>query len=129
MFIRFPAAGDAVPVEVRFDVLDGRETWTRRCADRSFSSIQSEGTGRLERLVCERFGPFTLGLALVVDERCLRLVVRGWDFLGIPLPRALAPRSNSHEHEQDGRFHFDVEISHPLSGLIVHYRGWLVPAS
>jgi len=28
---------------------------------------------------------------------------------------------------QDGRFRFHVEIGLPLLGLIVAYRGWLVP--
>jgi predicted DCC family thiol-disulfide oxidoreductase YuxK len=28
---------------------------------------------------------------------------------------------------QDGRFHFHVEIGHPLIGLIVRYGGWVVP--
>ena len=31
------------------------------------------------------------------------------------------------ESAEDGRFNFHVEISHPLTGLIVRYRGWLVP--
>jgi hypothetical protein len=124
---RFPSAAADVPVEVRFDVHRGRETWTRRFGQSSFSSEQFEGAGRYEHLVCERFGAFTLGLALVLDGERLRLVVRHWDFLGIPLPRALAPRSTSHEREEDGRFRFDVEISHPLAGVIVHYRGWLAP--
>jgi hypothetical protein len=125
---RFPEGADDVPVAVRFDVHGGRETWTRRFGESSFSSVQFAGTGRYEHLVCERFGAFTLGLALVLDGGRLRLIVRGWDFLGIPLPRALAPRSTSHEREQDGCFQFDVEISHPLAGVIVHYQGWLAPA-
>ena len=123
--IRFPAAGTEIPVEVRFDVREGRETWTRRFAGRTFQSEQFAGSGRYERLICERFGPFTLGLALVVADGRLSLIVRDWSFLGIPLPRFLAPHSNSHESEHAGRFHFDVALSHPLTGLIVHYRGWL----
>jgi hypothetical protein len=43
------------------------------------------------------------------------------------MPRALRPRSNAYELAADGRFHFHVEIGHPLTGLIVRYRGWLVP--
>jgi hypothetical protein len=31
------------------------------------------------------------------------------------------------ETSEDGRFHFHVEISHPFTGLIVCYRGWLTP--
>jgi hypothetical protein len=125
--IGFPAAGVDVPVQVRFDVVAGRETWTRRFGSRAFASEQFAGTGRWDRLVCERFGPVTLALALVVDDGRLRLIVRGWSLFGIPLPRFLAPSCEAHEHETDARFHFDVAISHAWTGLIVHYRGWLTP--
>jgi hypothetical protein len=37
----------------------------------------------------------------------------------------LCPHSDSYEASDDGRFRFHVEISHPLMGLIVRYRGWL----
>jgi hypothetical protein len=128
--VGFPQAGTDVPVEVRFDIartMHGyRETWTRRFAKRSFRSEQFAGKGRFDRLVCERFGPLTLALALVFEDSRLRLVVRGGSFLGIPLPRALVPHCDAHESEHDGRFHFDVAISHRWTGLIVHYRGWLV---
>jgi len=43
------------------------------------------------------------------------------------LPLALAPRSTAYEFAEDGRFRFHVEVSHPLTGLIARYRGWLVP--
>jgi uncharacterized protein DUF4166/saccharopine dehydrogenase-like protein len=173
--IGFPRAGADVPVEVRFDVARAfgadpastaarvrdlatdarivpRETWRRSFAGRTFSSEQFAGHGRFDRLVCERFGPLTLALALVVEPAAeslaptgtdagprgnaasnppltrLRLIVRGWTFLGVPLPRALAPQCDAHESEHDGRFHFDVALRHRWTGLIVHYRGWLVPA-
>jgi hypothetical protein len=125
--IGFPPPGTDVPVQVRFDVAPSRETWTRRFAARSFASEQFPGTGRWDRLVCERFGPITLALALVVDHGRLRLIVRGWSVFGIPLPQALAPYCVAHEHDANGRFHFDVAIGHRLTGLIVHYRGWLIP--
>jgi len=57
----------------------------------------------------------------------MRLVVRRWSLFGIPMPLALAPRGNSYEFAEGGRFHFHVEIRHPFTGLIVGYRGWLVP--
>ena len=121
----FPAPGMEVPVQVRFDVASCRETWTRRFAARSFASEQFAGSGRWDRLACERFGPVTLALALFVDGARLRLIVRGWSVFGIPLPRVLAPHCDAYEHDSDGRFHFDVAISHRWIGLIVHYRGWL----
>jgi hypothetical protein len=54
-------------------------------------------------------------------------VVRRWSFLGIPLPRVLAPGGDAYEHVENGRFCFHVEIGHALTGMIVRYRGWLVP--
>ena len=68
-----------------------------------------------------------IGLALVVEEGRLRLVVRRWSFAGLPLPAAWAPRGEAYEFAADGRFNFHVEIAHPFTGLIVRYRGWLVP--
>jgi hypothetical protein len=41
----------------------------------------------------------------------------------------LVPRGDSYEYARDGRFHFHVEISTPLTGLIVRYQGWLVPSA
>jgi hypothetical protein len=112
-------------VKVSFHARDGQEIWRRSFAGKSFSSIQYEGRGRFDRLLCERFGPLTFGLALVVDGGRLRLVVRRWSFFGLPLPLALAPGGDSHEFADQGRFNFHVEIAHPLTGLIVRYRGWL----
>ncbi len=66
-------------------------------------------------------------MALVVDGERMRLVMRRWSLFGVPLPLALAPRIDACEFAEAGRFRFHVEISHPLTGQIVRYRGWLVP--
>jgi len=121
----FPEAADAVDVTVMFERTGGTERWTRTFGGRSFVSHQYEGTGRFERLLCERFGPFEFGLALVVEPEKLVLVVRRWSLLGVPLPRRLAPGGDALEFEKDGRFHFDVEIRLPVVGKIVRYAGWL----
>jgi hypothetical protein len=123
----FPPAGENVPVEVSFGVRDGREHWRRSFAGRAFASVLEEGRGRNERLICERFGPLTVAMALVLNGGRLQMVLRRWSVFGIPLPLVLGPRSKACEFAEDGRFNFDVEISHPLTGLIVGYRGWLVP--
>jgi hypothetical protein len=39
---------------------------------------------------------------------------------------ALGPRSEAYESADHDRFNFHVQISHPLTGLIVRYDGWLV---
>jgi uncharacterized protein DUF4166/saccharopine dehydrogenase-like protein len=125
--IGFPRGGESVPVTVSFRARDGREYWQRTFAGRSFSSIQEQGRGRSEWLMCEKFGPLNFGMALVCEADRMRLIVRRWSCFGIPMPLALAPHSNSYEFARDGRFCFHVEISHPITGLIVGYRGWLVP--
>jgi len=125
--VGFPQAGENVPVRVAFRNENGRERWTRTFAGRLFHSTQEQGRGRYEWLVCERFGPLCVGMALVLDEGKLRLIVRRWSVFGIPLPVWLAPRGNSYEYSENGRFHFHVETAHPFTGLIVGYRGWLVP--
>jgi len=126
--VGFPPAGEDVPVKVLFTLRDGREVWRRSFADHGFTSTQEEGRGSFDRLMCERFGPFAFGIALVREPDRLRLIVRGWSIFGIPLPRALAPFGSAFESAEDGRFHFHVEIRLPVIGLIVRYRGWLVPS-
>jgi hypothetical protein len=123
----FPPGCRDVAVQVRFDAAAGQETWTRTFAGRSFSSRQFAGSGRSERLLCERFGPIVVAMALVVDDRRLRLVLRRWSLFGLPLPMVLGPRADAYESAADGRFYFHVELGHPLTGLIVRYSGWLAP--
>ncbi|WP_246683658.1 SDR family oxidoreductase [Labrys sp. KNU-23] len=128
--VGFPEAGADVPVRVSFEIGrsqgSSQEIWRREFAGRRFRSVQTAGRGRNAGLLDERFGPFSFGLALLAEDGRLKLVVRNWRFLGLPLPRFLAPYGNSFESAEDGRFNFHVEIAHPLLGLIVRYRGWLV---
>lgn len=127
MVMRFPEQGQDIPVRVEFRREGDREIWRRTFGGRSFFSTQEEGRGRFERLLYERFGPFAFGLALVLEEGRLKLVVRRWCVFGLPMPRALAPGGDAYEHAADGRFNFYVEIALPVVGLIVRYRGWLMP--
>lgn len=123
----FPPAGADVPVQVRFRPRNGGEWWLRRFGKHAFRSFQSEGRGRSERLLRERFGPFSFGIALVLDQGRLQWVVRRWSLLGLPLPASWAPGGETWEASEGGRFHFHVEIRQRWIGLLVAYRGWLVP--
>jgi hypothetical protein len=125
--VGFPPAGDDVPIEVVFRLIAGRELWQRNFAGQRFESTQEEGKGRGAHLLCERFGALNFVMALVVEGERMRLVMRRWSLFGLSLPLALAPRIDAYEFAEAGRFHFHVEISHPLTGRIVRYRGWLVP--
>jgi hypothetical protein len=121
----FPQAGREVPIQVVFSGQGNGERWHRTIAGRNFSSYQWEGSDRYERLLMERIGLFTFAFALVLDEGKLRLILRHWNILGLPLPLSLAPYGELFEQESDGLFHFHVEIKQRFIGLIVRYQGWL----
>ena len=118
--MRFPKAG-VYPLHVAFAERDGIERWTRRFDDQAFSSELSERDGHL----VERFGPLRFTFDLPSDQHGLEMHLRRWSFLRIPLPLALAPQGIAREWEEQGRFRFDVPITLPLVGRIVHYAGWL----
>jgi hypothetical protein len=120
-----PAAADDLPVSVRFVSAGGEERWVRTFGRHIFTSTMRQGRGRSDRLLSEWIGPFEFAQALVVYGGELRFVMRRWTMFGIPLPRWLAPRSDSFEAEASGQFRFHVDISHPWLGRIVCYRGWL----
>lgn len=122
---RFPPATDDVAVEVTKTPTTAGETWTRRFGSRSFrSSLKPTPAG-----MTERFGPFTFRLGLVVSDASLHYPVVAGRLGPIPLPRWLLPGSETREHVEAGRFHFDVRLLAPVTGgLMVHYRGHLLPA-
>ena len=86
-----------------------------------FRSVQYERGGLLR----ERVGPSTFVFALATSADGMALELRGVRFLGVPLPRLLAPMVRTFESERDGRYRFEVEASLPLLGRIVRYVGWL----
>jgi hypothetical protein len=110
---------------VRFTRRDGVETWSRDFSGQGFSSLQYAGAGKNRWHVVERFGPLAFALALVPDDRKLRLILRRWTMLGLPMPMLLAPRIEAFEHVVDGRFAFHVDIGLPMIGRLVRYRGTL----
>ncbi len=121
----FPRAARQTPVTVRFTAATEGEVWRRTFGGSAFSSVQTEGRGRLEGLLCERFGPVNVAMALVIEGDRLRLIVRAWRLFGLPMPLVLAPGGEAFETAEDGRFRFHVEIRQAWTGLIVRYRGWL----
>lgn len=124
--VGFPAGSARVPVRVTITPDAHGETWERDFGGRRFRSRMVPMAAGLE----ERFGPFAFRIGVPADATGLRVVVRGWRCLGIPLPLILAPLGDAVETEDEaGRFCFDVTVRLPLGlGQVVRYRGWLVPA-
>lgn len=125
--VGFPPAGNAVPVTVTVRREAGREVWRRRFAGASFRSVLGPAGAPGDGRIRERFGPLSFVIALRAGPRGLRYPVESGAFLGIPIPRCLLPRSETAETAEAGRFRFDVALGLPFAGLLVRYRGWLVP--
>lgn len=118
----FPPPGHH-PVHVQFMEENGRETWVRHFSGQAFKSELSQHGPYL----VERFGPLRFAFSLLLEPKGLRMEMRRWWIGPIPLPLAMAPRSEAREWSQEGRFWFDVPIALPFIGRLVHYRGWLKP--
>ncbi len=123
--VGFPKAQAACAAEVAIEADGDRSVWRRRIGGHAFASVLSHPRdgGRVR----EGFGPISMDLRLTPEGDRLVYRVEGWRLGPIPLPRALAPSTRAHEEvDAEGRFVFDVEISLPLVGRLVRYRGWLV---
>ena len=121
-----PRPGRDVPVEVLFEPLPGaRQAWRRRFGDRRYASIvwphEADGAG----LLAERLGVFTLIYRLEVEPRGLVWRGRSCRILGMPAPDWLMPRILCIESADGGRFTFDIDVTMPLIGWLIRYRGWL----
>jgi NAD(P)-dependent dehydrogenase (short-subunit alcohol dehydrogenase family) len=122
---QLPAPAEDAPITVEFATAGSGEAWTRRIGGRVMRSRQFIGLRKPAGWIVERFGLFEFDLELRVAGERLALLMRGMRCCGLPLPRALWPRTEATESERDGRFCFDVEIGLPLVGRLVRYRGWL----
>jgi hypothetical protein len=125
-----PKAGENQSISISFSGNSENpsiETWIRIIGKSKFVSHLSVGAHGQEHLLCEQVGPAKFYTALVTEPQDeVHLVLRQWKLLGIPMPMFLAPRVTAFEKDQLGKYHFFVEISHPLVGLIVRYQGNLV---
>ena len=123
--IGFPVSSPDAAVVVRVERQPDSEIWNRNIADHAFRSKLSFNPGPS---ITEQFGLFRFDLGILAEAGELLMPVTRWRLGILPLPRLLAPISQTREYEDDaGKFHFDVRISMPFAGLITHYQGWLVP--
>ncbi|WP_439616102.1 DUF4166 domain-containing protein [Shinella sp.] len=118
--MHFPPEGEH-DLHVSFEERNGVERWTRDFAGHAFMSELSQRGDRLT----ERFGPMRFSFDLPSDASGLTMVMRGWSVFGVPMPLWLAPRSEAREWAEGEDFCFDVPITLPGIGTIVHYSGRL----
>jgi NAD(P)-dependent dehydrogenase (short-subunit alcohol dehydrogenase family) len=127
---RFPRGGTNMPLRVEMrSENDGSETWTRIYPDVTMRS-NLRNVDPFTHCLDEVFGPVAIRLEWKATDSDLTLHIVGARLLGLPLPSILQPRSSARESvDNNGRFHFDVDIAMPLVGSIVRYKGYLTPAA
>ena len=75
-------------------------------------------------------GPFHFRLRLVGSPDGIDLVPEAVSFRGLTLPLWILPAITATERASaDGKHLFDVRVSLPPFGRLVHYRGWLKPVA
>lgn len=78
--------------------------------------------------ITEVMGPLRFTLRVSGSEQGIDLAPLSVSWRSVPLPLWLLPRIVATERASaDGRHLFDVRVSLPPFGLLVHYRGWLRP--
>ena len=125
ILLGLPKSAEDVPISVHVAPNDQRETWTRNFNGQILYSILRPASRRGH--IIERFGIFQVEIALIHNDAKLYFVPQRWWGLGLPMPKALLPKGESFEFEQDGQFNFDIRFELPIFGLIVSYKGWLAP--
>ncbi|MEO0384582.1 MAG: DUF4166 domain-containing protein [Pseudomonadota bacterium] len=126
----FPPTGDDVPVRVIKVRRQTHEHWSRRFGDHLFQSICLPSNRPYH--VRERVGLMTFEQELLLASGGMQLLPRrGW-CLGVPIPFVLLPTVDAYEGVDNDSFTFDIRLATPTwlpggNGLLVHYKGWLVP--
>lgn len=124
LFFRFPKASKSTPISVTFSPqADGSEKWERNFGGKKFKSVQRLGRGKNKHLLMEKFGLVEFAMVLVLEGDKLLIIPKNWTLIGIPMPKFLMPNGVAFEADKNGYFVFDVEITAPLIGLIVAYKG------
>ena len=117
---RLPPAGKGA-IEVEIDADGHGERWTRHIDGHAMPSRLWPQDG----LLCEQLGLVRFGFRLTVEQGVLVWRVARVHALGLPLPARWFDAVQAREYEIEGRYWFDVAAAMPVSGLLVHYRGWL----
>jgi hypothetical protein len=120
-----PSAMTDASIEVRIDVTDKGETWTRLFAGRHpmVSTLQRD-----RGLLVERLGPAAFKFRLLARDGALEWVLEHVAVFGIVLPRSWF-RISATIDSRDGRYHFDVDSELRGVGRIVRYEGLLDAAA
>jgi Domain of unknown function (DUF4166) len=123
---RLPPAAGMIDVSVEITAQDANEHWRRTFGSAKMPSRLSLGQ---DGLLIEQLGAVQFHFELLAHETGFHWRVRRVKALGIPLPAAWFSDVHANSFAENGQYRFDVQASLPLSGLLVHYQGWLAASA
>ena len=131
---KFPPAGRDLPTLVTVIAERGREIWHRDFGGEGIFTVLEPARNPIRFLGCapvivERFGLVCFDLQLGEAEGGINMTVVGMRAFGLAIPRWLWPRVRAVERAEAQRFHFDIDIDLSWGAKLIHYRGWVVPAT
>ena len=117
-----PRHSTSGPIRFELDAQPHAEQWTRHFPSRTMISR----LGRAGAFMEERLGASTLRFRLHATTIGLSMELHSLRFLGVPCPRWLLPTVVAQEHGDGDTFHFLVQATLPLIGVVASYQGHLV---
>lgn len=120
-----PKKMDNADISVRVVAAKDQELWERSFGGKRMRSRQTLRAHGERTFLEETIGVVTGVIALCPFQDRLAVDVVGWKLFGLPMPKFLRPRGQTFEFEKGGNFHFHVDITLPIVGLLVRYEGWL----
>lgn len=134
--IGFAKTQTDAPISITMDVRKGKEIWTRTIDGKPFRStlsLHQRQNGPRPNEIYEQFGPIKFKMLFRIEADKLHYDIVSASVYGILYPKSLLPKSVTHErqeayqeaHQENGKFIFDVDISFPLLGRLIAYKGWL----
>ena len=124
----FPESMDKAPFKIRVEPTENGERWLRLFGQtQTVSTLGWTKEGGLQ----ETLGPIQLDLtASVKADSLLVQVANARIFATVLLPNFLTPKTSAKIWQDEaGRYRFDIKASFPLIGQVLHYEGWLRPAT
>jgi Domain of unknown function (DUF4166) len=120
---RLPSAGNNIPLTVKINRHGNSEVWRRQFANQTMTSqLWCDGI-----LLRERLGPATLHFQLRVLDQTVQWRLSKISVFGIALPVSLCKGVRAEESVRHGHYYFDVQAKLPWIGMLVCYRGVLLP--
>jgi len=123
--LHLPDAGDGIELRLQVIPVENKEHWIRHFNRQRLETLQwQEG----EYLI-EKAGPLQLAFKVTADEKGMtfRMHHKCHTTRKVLFPAGLVMRVNAQTHDAEDYWKLEVNISTPLLGKIVTYRGEIVP--